>query len=86
MPSAWMSMVGGLDRATALDEKTVELAYLAVLAALGRESGMAFHATSARNAGATRARRSSAPSSSGSLRRARSSSRMPAALDAFDRG
>ncbi len=82
---AWMSMVGGLDEATALDDKTVELSYLAVLAALGRESGIAFHAASARKAGASREELISAilvglPAAGqvviGSL---------PAALDAFDR-
>jgi alkylhydroperoxidase/carboxymuconolactone decarboxylase family protein YurZ len=60
--------------------------YLAVLAALGRESGIAFHAASARKAGASREELISAilvglPAAGqvviGSL---------PAALDAFDRG
>jgi alkylhydroperoxidase/carboxymuconolactone decarboxylase family protein YurZ len=52
---AWMQAVKGLDGACALDPKTRSLAYLAVLAALGRESGVPFHAAEARRAGATRA-------------------------------
>ena len=51
---AWMAMVGGLEEASRLDKKTDELAYLAVLAALGRESGIAFHVAAAREAGASR--------------------------------
>jgi len=51
---AWMAMVQGLDRASALDKKTEELAYLAVLAALRMESGVPFHVLSAKKAGATR--------------------------------
>jgi alkylhydroperoxidase/carboxymuconolactone decarboxylase family protein YurZ len=52
---AWMSAVQGLDHASALDKKTEELAYLAVLAASRMESGIAFHVHSAKQAGATRA-------------------------------
>lgn len=52
---AWMSAVQGLDKASALDKKTEELAYLAVLAALRLESGIPFHVQSAKQAGATRA-------------------------------
>lgn len=44
----------GLDRASALDKRTQALAYLAVLAALGRESGIPFHVGVAREAGASR--------------------------------
>jgi len=50
----WMAMVGQLAAATALDAKTEELAYLAVLAAAGMESGIPFHVVSAHRAGATR--------------------------------
>jgi AhpD family alkylhydroperoxidase len=50
----WMAMVTQLASATALDAKTEELAYLAVLAAAGMESGIPFHVASARGAGATR--------------------------------
>ncbi len=51
---AWMSAVQGLAEASALDKKTGELAYLAVLAALRMESGIPFHVASAKAAGATR--------------------------------
>ncbi|GIV65518.1 MAG: carboxymuconolactone decarboxylase [Bellilinea sp.] len=51
---AWMTLVQGLDNASALEKKTEELAYLAVLAALRMESGVAFHVQSAKNAGASR--------------------------------
>lgn len=51
---AWMQAVSGLDQASALDKKTEELAYLAVLAALRLESGVPFHVQSAKQAGASR--------------------------------
>jgi alkylhydroperoxidase/carboxymuconolactone decarboxylase family protein YurZ len=51
---AWASLVQSLGLASALDAKTAALAYLAVLAALGRESGIPFHAQAARQAGASR--------------------------------
>jgi alkylhydroperoxidase/carboxymuconolactone decarboxylase family protein YurZ len=50
----WGTLVQGLANASALDEKTQALAYLAVLAALGRESGIPFHVEAAKNAGASR--------------------------------
>ena len=52
--AAWSEMVQQLAGASALDQKTSALAYLAVLAVLGLESGIPFHVQSARNAGATR--------------------------------
>jgi alkylhydroperoxidase/carboxymuconolactone decarboxylase family protein YurZ len=51
---AWMAAVQGLDKANALDRKTEELSYLAVLAALRMESGVPFHVQSAKQAGASR--------------------------------
>jgi alkylhydroperoxidase/carboxymuconolactone decarboxylase family protein YurZ len=51
---AWMDAVKKLDSASALDKKTGELAYLAVLAAQGMEGGIPFHVTMAKRAGATR--------------------------------
>ncbi len=51
---AWMGAVRGLEAASALDKKTGELAYLAVLAALRMESGVPFHVKLAREAGASR--------------------------------
>ena len=51
---AWMAMVQSLDNASALDKKTEELAYLAVLAALRLESGVPLHVRLAKQAGASR--------------------------------
>ncbi len=51
---AWSAAVQGLASASALDKKTAELAYLAVLAALRLESGVPFHAQAAKKAGASR--------------------------------
>jgi alkylhydroperoxidase/carboxymuconolactone decarboxylase family protein YurZ len=51
---AWMGAVRALDGASALDKKTEELAYLAVLAAARLISGIPFHVQSAKAAGATR--------------------------------
>lgn len=52
---AWMDAVQGLAGASALDDKTESLAYLAVLAALRLDSGVPFHTVIAKEAGATRA-------------------------------
>ena len=52
--AAWSSLVQQLSAASALDKKTSALAYLAVLAALGLESGVPFHVRSAKDAGASR--------------------------------
>ena len=51
---AWGAMVRKLASASALDEKTSALAYLAVLAALRLESGVPFHVQAARRLGASR--------------------------------
>jgi AhpD family alkylhydroperoxidase len=51
---AWMQVVKALDEASALDKKTEELAYIAVLAATGNISGVPFHVQSARSHGASR--------------------------------
>ncbi len=51
---ALVAAVKGLDSACALDKKTAELAYLAVLAALRLEGGIPFHVRSAKQAGASR--------------------------------
>ncbi len=51
---AWSTAVQGLAGASALEEKTRALAYLAVLAALRLESGVPFHVQSAKQAGASR--------------------------------
>jgi alkylhydroperoxidase/carboxymuconolactone decarboxylase family protein YurZ len=51
---AWGSAVQALAQASALDDKSRELAYLAVLAALNRTSGIPFHVASLKERGATR--------------------------------
>jgi alkylhydroperoxidase/carboxymuconolactone decarboxylase family protein YurZ len=51
---AWGSTVQALSQASALDDKTRELAYLAVLAALNRTSGIPFHVAALKEKGATR--------------------------------
>lgn len=51
---AWMEAVKKLDAAGALDDKTGEIAYIAVLAAVGLDSGIPFHVKHARELGATR--------------------------------
>ncbi|WKW51423.1 carboxymuconolactone decarboxylase family protein [Rhodomicrobium lacus] len=51
---AWMGAVHALDGASALDRKTEELAYLAVLAAARLTSGIPFHVKAAKAEGATR--------------------------------
>lgn len=51
---AWLEADRTLTRHSALDEKTAELAYIAVVAALGLERGLAFHAGEAKKLGATR--------------------------------
>ncbi len=51
---AWGQLVQNLADSSALDKKTGGLAYLSVLAALQRESGIAFHVKAAKQAGASR--------------------------------
>jgi alkylhydroperoxidase/carboxymuconolactone decarboxylase family protein YurZ len=51
---AWGTLVQSLAQASALDAKTGALAYLAVLAALNRTSGIPFHVQGAKKAGASR--------------------------------
>lgn len=52
--AAWMQLATSLDAASALDKKTEELAYIAVLAATGNASGIPFHVQSAKAHGASR--------------------------------
>ena len=52
---AWMEATRALSGACALDDKTRDLAYLAVLAALRLESGVPFHVAQAKAHGASRA-------------------------------
>ncbi|NPC91789.1 carboxymuconolactone decarboxylase family protein [Bacillus sp. WMMC1349] len=51
---AWLEAVGKLDQASSLDQKTEEIAYLAVMATVGLESGIPFHVKSAKASGVTR--------------------------------
>ena len=51
---AWSTLMQDLGKASALDEKTASLAYLAVLAVLKLGSGIPFHVQAAKKAGATR--------------------------------
>ena len=84
--TAWMAATMALDDASALDEKTKSLAYLAVLAALRLESGIPFHVREAKVHGATRDEVISAvllglqPAGHGVT------AALPAAVDAYDRG
>ena len=52
--AAWMSAVGSLGDASALDERSEELAYVAVLAASGMHTGLPFHVRRLRELGVTR--------------------------------
>jgi alkylhydroperoxidase/carboxymuconolactone decarboxylase family protein YurZ len=52
--SVWMAAVDGLGKACLLEPKTKALCYLAVLASARLTSGIAFHASLARAAGATK--------------------------------
>jgi alkylhydroperoxidase/carboxymuconolactone decarboxylase family protein YurZ len=79
-----MEAIRALDRASALDKKTEELAYLAVLAALRLESGVPFHVMGARRAGASKAEVISAillglPAAGNAVTQV-----LPAALRAYD--
>jgi alkylhydroperoxidase/carboxymuconolactone decarboxylase family protein YurZ len=81
---AWMEAVERLGAASALDEKTAALAYLAVLAATRLTSGVPFHARQARSLGASRDEVISAvlvglPAVGNGVTQA-----LPAALAAFD--
>jgi alkylhydroperoxidase/carboxymuconolactone decarboxylase family protein YurZ len=81
---AWMDAVRRLESASALDQKTAELAYLAVLAALRLESGVPFHVTLAKRAGASRDEVISAilvglPAAGNAVTQV-----MPAAIQAYD--
>ncbi|MCE5325904.1 MAG: carboxymuconolactone decarboxylase family protein [Planctomycetaceae bacterium] len=81
---AFMAMVQQCAAASALNAKTAELAYIAVLAAMGRTSGVPFHVQQAKAAGASRAEVISAvlvglPAAGLGVTAA-----LPAALTAFD--
>lgn len=50
----WMNAVRKLDEVSSLDKKTEEIAYIAVMSAVGLESGIPFHVKMAKSHGATR--------------------------------
>jgi alkylhydroperoxidase/carboxymuconolactone decarboxylase family protein YurZ len=82
--AAWMDAVRALEKASALDKKTAELTYLAVLAVLRLESGIPFHVRLAKQAGASRDEVISAlliglPAAGNVVTQV-----LPAAIDAFD--
>ncbi|MGA2872975.1 MAG: carboxymuconolactone decarboxylase family protein [Candidatus Dormibacteria bacterium] len=52
--AAWMQATRSLDEASALDPKTKDLAYIAILAALRMTTGVPFHVRQARDHGASR--------------------------------
>jgi alkylhydroperoxidase/carboxymuconolactone decarboxylase family protein YurZ len=81
--AAWGEMVQGLGKASALDAKTSALAYLAVLAALGANSGVPFHVQTAKNAGATRDEVISAVLIGLPVAGHRVTQALPVAIDAF---
>jgi AhpD family alkylhydroperoxidase len=81
---AWMEGVQQLDMASALDKKTEELAYIAVLAAARLESGVPFHVKQAKMNGASREEIISAvllglPAVGNAV-----TASLPAALEAYD--
>ena len=50
----WGTLIQGLAKASSLDPKTHNLAFISVLAVLGREGGIPFHVQMAKQAGASR--------------------------------
>lgn len=83
---AWAGAVQGLAIASALDPKTAELAYLAVLAALRLENGIPFHVQAAKQAGASRREVISAILVGLPVAGHKVTQALPAALIAYDRG
>ncbi|SEU28311.1 carboxymuconolactone decarboxylase family protein [Paenibacillus sp. NFR01] len=81
---AWMGAVRRLDKASALDSKTEELAYLSVLAATGLLSGIPFHVHGAKEAGASRDEVISAVLLGLPAAGNRVIGALPVALDAYD--
>jgi alkylhydroperoxidase/carboxymuconolactone decarboxylase family protein YurZ len=81
---AWMQATEALAAASALDDKTQHLAYLAVLAAVGAHSGVPFHAALAKASGATRAEVASAVLVGLQPAGHRVTAALPPALEAYD--
>jgi alkylhydroperoxidase/carboxymuconolactone decarboxylase family protein YurZ len=83
---AWMQATQALAAASALDDKTEHLAYLAVLAAVGALSGVPFHVALAKGAGASREEVASAVLVGLQPAGHRVTAALPVALEAFDAG
>jgi len=81
---AWMKLVQGLSSASALDHKTHNLAYIAVLAALGRKNGIPFHVRMAKKSGASRDEITSAVLVGLPPAGHVTTESLPAAIDAYD--
>lgn len=81
---AWLEAVKKLDEASALDGKTEEIAYIAVLSAVGLLSGLPFHVKHARQLGASRDEIKSAVLLSLPAVGNRAIAALPIALEAFD--
>ena len=77
---AWSEAVQALGAASALDDKTAALAYLAVMAAARLDSGLPFHVKMAKMHGATRDEVISAVPAVGNVVTAS----LPAVLEAYD--
>jgi alkylhydroperoxidase/carboxymuconolactone decarboxylase family protein YurZ len=82
--AAWMQTVKALDKASALEKKTEELAYIAVLAALGNTSGISFHVLAAKSLGASRQEVISAVLLGLPAAGAVAISALPAAVESYD--
>ncbi|WP_425057865.1 hypothetical protein SCACP_24310 [Sporomusa carbonis] len=80
----WMEAVKKLDQASALDSKTEEIAYIAVLAAIGLLSGIPFHVKHAKELGVTREEIKSAVLLSLPAVGNKAIAVLPIALEAFD--
>lgn len=81
---AWMEVVKKLDEASTLDKKTEEIAYIAVMSAVGLLSGLAFHVKHAKELGATRNDIKSAVLLSLPAVGNKTIAALPIALEAFD--
>lgn len=81
---AWRGVADALDGSGALDGKTAELAYIAVLAATGNSSGIPFHVLSAKAQGASRQEVLSAVLVGLPAAGAVAIGALPAAMEAYD--
>jgi len=80
----WMEAVKKLDAVSTLDSKTEEIAYIAVLSAIGLLSGIPFHVKHAKELGTTREEIKSAILLSLPAVGNKVIAALPVALEAFD--